>query len=200
MCIFIALPLTEFLYKKLEPKIGRTVKSLSKANDDESKKDDSKHKKPKVGVSRKRMGYWILLLAIFSVITVIINYIGCGLPILDSLIGMLILSIITFVGLFLERTIKLDISNIIYISLIGLVLALPFMPTSDFIVNFLDKVDLISICTVFLAYVGIGIGRDWDDFKKIGWRGIIVTIFVISGTYLCSASLAQLFLVLTNAV
>lgn len=200
MCIFIALPLTEFLYKKLEPKIGRTVKSLSKANDDESKKDDSKHKKPKVGVSRKRMGYWILLLAIFSVITVIINYIGCGLPILDSLIGMLILSIITFVGLFLERTIKLDISNIIYISLIGLVLALPFMPTSDFIVNFVDKVDLISICTVFLAYVGIGIGRDWDDFKKIGWRGIIVTIFVISGTYLCSASLAQLFLVLTNAV
>ena len=201
MCIFIALPLTEFLYKKLEPKIGRNVKSLSKANDDESKDDDSsKHKKPKVGVSRRRMGYWTLLLAIFSAITVVINYIGCDMPIFESLVGMLILSLITFVGLFLERTIKLDISNIIYISLIGLVLALPFMPTSEFIVNFVGKVDLISICTVFLAYVGIGIGREWDDFKKIGWRGIIVTIFVISGTYLCSASLAQFFLVITNSI
>lgn len=201
MCIFIALPLTEFLYKKLEPKIGRNVKSLSKANDDESKDEkSSKHKKPKTGVSRKRLGYWILLLAIFSAITVVINYIGCKMPIVDSLIGMLILSIITFVGLFLERTIKLDISNIIYISFIGLVLALPFMPTFDFIVYYVSKVDLISICTVFLAYVGIGIGRDWEDFKKIGWRGIIVTIFVISGTYLCSASVAQIFLVLTNSI
>ncbi len=199
MCIFLALPLTEYLYKKLEPIIGRNVKKVSKEEDDEEDKS-SKHKKPKTGVSRRRMGYWALLLAIFSGITVIVNYIGCNLPILEALIGMLILSLITFFGLLLERVIKLDISNIIYISIIGLVLALPFMPTSDLIVYYVSKVDLISICTVFLAYVGIGIGRDWDDFKKIGWRGIIVTIFVISGTYLCSASVAQLFLVLTNTI
>ena len=200
MCIFIGLPLTEFLYKKLEPRIGRNVKGVSDKINNEKEEDSSKNKKPKTGVSRRRLGYWILLLAVFSVITVIVNYVGYKAPIVDSLIGMIILSLITILGLFLERTIKLNVSNIIYISLIGLVLALPFMPTASFVSYFVSKVDLISICTVFLAYVGIGIGRDWEDFKKIGWRGIIVTMFVIAGTFLCSAAVAQFFLVLTGSV
>ena len=45
---------------------------------------------------------WILLLVIFSVITVVGNWIGYKHPIFDSLIGMLILSIITLAGLLLE--------------------------------------------------------------------------------------------------
>ena len=108
MCIFIALPLTEYLYKKLEPIIGRNVKKISKEEDTEEDKS-SKHKKPKTGVSRRRMGYWTLLLAIFSGITVIVNYIGCNLPIIEALIGMIILSLITFFGLLLERVVKLQI-------------------------------------------------------------------------------------------
>ena len=78
--------------------------------------------------------------------------------------------------------------------------ALPFMPTASFVNYYVSKVDLISICTVFLAYVGIGIGRDWDDFKKIGWRGIIVAIFVITGTYICSATVADIVLILTGSI
>ena len=40
---------------------------------------------------------WILLLVIFSIITVIGNYIGYKHPIADSLIGMGILSLITLI-------------------------------------------------------------------------------------------------------
>ena len=141
---------------------------------------------------------WILLLVIFSVITVVGNWIGYKHPIFDSLIGMLILSIITLAGLLLERYLPFNVSSIIYISLIGIAVSIPMVPTSPFVVKYVGQVELLSIVTVFLAYVGIGIGKNWDQFKAMGWRGMIVTIFIITGTYLGSALIAHIVLVLSG--
>ena len=112
---------------------------------------------------------WILLLVIFSVITVIGNWIGYKHPIADSLVGMLILSVITLAGLLLERYLPFNISSIIYISLIGIAVSLPMMPTSPFVVKYVGQVELLSIVTVFLAYVGIGIGKTGNSVRL--WVG-----------------------------
>lgn len=141
---------------------------------------------------------WISLLAIFSVITVIGNYVGYHHPIAESLVGMAILSIITLVGLLFERYIPLNISSIVYISMIGLIVSLPIMPTSSFVIYYVSHVELLAIVTVFLAYVGVGMGKNWDQFKTMGWRGAIVTIAVITGTYIGSALIAHIVLVLTG--
>lgn len=141
---------------------------------------------------------WILLLVIFSVITVIGNWVGYKHPISGSLVGMLILSIITLVGLLLERYLPFNISSIIYISVIGIILSLPGFPTSDFVVKYVGQVELLSIVTVFLAYVGIGVGKNWDQFKTMGWRGIVVTVCLITGTYIGSALIAHVVLVLSG--
>ena len=141
---------------------------------------------------------WILLLVIFSVITVIGNWVGYKHPISGSLVGMLILSIITLVGLLLERYLPFNISSIIYISVSGIILSLPGFPTSDFVVKYVGQVELLSIVTVFLAYVGIGVGKNWDQFKTMGWRGIVVTICLITGTYIGSALIAHVVLVLSG--
>ena len=121
---------------------------------------------------------WIFLLLIFSIITVIANYVGYKHPMQDSLVGMGILSLITLVGVWMERKLPLNISSIIYISVIGIVLAFPTMPTSEFVSYYVSKVELMSIVTVFLAYVGIGMGKSWDEFKALGWRAVIITILV----------------------
>ena len=141
---------------------------------------------------------WILLLAIFSVIVVIGNYIGYKHPMADSLVGMAILSLITLVGVWMERELPLNISSIIYISVIGIILAFPSMPTSDAIIYYVSQVELLSIVTVFLAYVGIGMGKSWGEFKAMGPRAIIVTILVIASTYLGSAVVAHVILTLTG--
>ncbi|MBE6489795.1 MAG: hypothetical protein E7Z83_02935 [Methanobrevibacter sp.] len=141
---------------------------------------------------------WILLLAIFSIITAIGNYIGYQHPMADSLIGMAILSIITLVGVWMERELPFNISSIIYISVIGIVLAFPTMPTSAPLLHYVSQVELLSIVTVFLAYVGIGMGKSWDEFKALGWRAIIITILVIASTYLGSAVVAHIILTLTG--
>ena len=141
---------------------------------------------------------WILLLSIFAIITVIGNYIGYKHPIADSLIGMFILSLITLVGVWMERSLPLNISSILYISVIGIVIAFPGMPTSEFVSYYVSQIELLSIVTVFLAYVGIGMGNSWDEFKALGWRAVIITILVIASTYYGSAIVAHVILVLTG--
>ncbi|MBO6123780.1 MAG: hypothetical protein J6P09_08060 [Methanobrevibacter sp.] len=141
---------------------------------------------------------WILLLTIFSVITVIGNYLGYKHPIADSLIGMFILSLITLVGVWMERYLPFNISSILYISVMGIILAFPGMPTSEFVLYYVSQIELLSIVTVFLAYVGIGMGKSWDEFKALGWRAIVITILVIAATYYGAAIVAHIVLVLTG--
>ena len=141
---------------------------------------------------------WIVLLAIFSVITAIGNFLGYHHPIEGSLVGMGILSLITLAGVWLERYVPYDISSILYISIFGIILAFPGMPTSKFILHYVSQVELLSIVTVFLAYVGIGMGKSWDEFKALGWRAIIITILVIAATYYGAAIVAHIVLVLTG--
>ena len=141
---------------------------------------------------------WILLLIIFSVITVIGNFLGYKHPMTDSLIGMAILSLITLVGVWLERYLPLNVSSILYISIMGIVLAFPGMPASDFVLYYVSKIELLSIVTVFLAYVGIGMGKSWDEFKALGWRAIVITVLVIAATYYGAAIVAHIVLVLTG--
>ncbi len=141
---------------------------------------------------------WILLLAIFSVITVIGNYLGYKHPMTDSLVGMGILSLITLVGVWMERYLPLNVSSILYISIIGIILAFPGMPTSKFVLYYVSKVELLAIVTVFLAYVGIGMGKSWDEFKALGWRAVVITVLVIATTYYGAAIVAHIVLVLTG--
>ena len=65
-------------------------------------------------------------------------------------------------------------------------------------VYYVSKIELLSIVTVFLAYVGIGIGKSWDDFKALGLKAVIVTMLVIASTYLGSAVVAHVILLLTG--
>ena len=141
---------------------------------------------------------WILLLIIFSIITVVGNYLGYKHPMYDSLVGMAILSVITLIGVWLEREVPFDISSIIYISVMGIVIAFPGMPTSEFVLHYVSQVELLSIVTVFLAYVGIGMGKSWDEFKALGWRAVVITVLVIAATYYGAAIVAHIVLVLTG--
>ena len=141
---------------------------------------------------------WILLLIIFSIITVIGNYLGYKHPMTDSLVGMGILSLITLIGVWLERYLPFNISSILYISIIGIVVSFPGMPTSDFVLHYVSQVELLSIVTVFLAYVGIGMGKSWDEFKALGWRAVVITVLVIAATYYGAAIVAHIVLVSTG--
>ncbi|MCI5867098.1 MAG: hypothetical protein SOZ23_07045 [Methanosphaera sp.] len=143
---------------------------------------------------------WILILMIFSVMAAIGNVIGYNYPFTTSLIGMLILCFITLIGLMIEKTIGHNIPAIIYISIIGLLISVPWSPIAGSVIYYTSHVDLVSLTTILLAYAGISMGKDLKDFKKIGLRGIIVTFCVIIGTFLGSALIAQVVLSTTGMI
>ena len=113
---------------------------------------------------------------------------------------MLMLCGISLAGLIIERYVPWDIPSILYISLLGLILALPISPVSGTLIYYTSRVELISLTTVLLAYAGISMGKDLGDFKKVGVKGVIVTFFVIFGTYVGSALIAQVVLMFTGMI
>ncbi|MEE0490153.1 MULTISPECIES: hypothetical protein [Methanosphaera] len=143
---------------------------------------------------------WILILIIFSFMSAIGNYIGYHYPFQESLYGMFILCAITLLGLIIEHHISYNIPAIIYISIIGLIVALPWSPISSTIIYYTSKVNIVSLTTILLAYAGIAMGKDLGEFKKVGLKGIIVTFFVILGTYMGSALIAQGVLMYTGMI
>lgn len=144
-----------------------------------------------VNLSIETVLEWIGILVIFSIMSAIGNYVGYQYPLQESIVGMFILCLISLVGLILEKIIPINIPSILYISLLGLILALPISPVSGVIIYYTSRVELISLTTILLAYAGIAMGKDLNEFKKVGLRGILVTFFVILGTYLGSALIAQ---------
>ena len=199
MCIFISLPLAERLYKWLSPILGNGEgKSIDDEYAIEGVKDDKYVASEDMSLCKLKR--WSTFLVIFSFIVTIGNFVGYKTPLGDVFIGMLIISLITILGMALERIVPGNIQSLIFISLIGIILAIPGMPTADFIIHYVSQIELTSIVTAFLGYVGIAIGNDWEEFKKIGWKGIIITLIVISGTYLCSAGIAHITLVATGMV
>ncbi len=112
-----------------------------------------------------------------------------------SLVGMIILTLITLAGYFLSYVVPAKkISAVLWISIIAIFIASPISPVSDFVVKSVDNISINAIITPILAYAGIIIGKDWGAFKKVGARGIIVSIFVIIGTFLISSLLGDFFM------
>ena len=198
MCMFVSLLIAERLYKWLSPILGKGnahIDSDDHIPDAVDEEDDASD-----GLSFGKLKRWGALLFAFSVIVTVGNYIGFQTPLIDTFIGMMIISIVTLTGMALERVSPIHIQSIIFISIIGLIIAIPGMPTADFVAHYVSNVELTTICTAFLGYVGISIGKDWDEFKKIGWRGVIVALIVITGTYLGSATIANITLFVTGMI
>ena len=198
MCIFVSLPLAEKLYKWLSPKLGKGNAHI----DDDGYRPDEVYEDDDVidDLNVGKLKRWGALLFGFSIIVAVGNVVGYHTSFVDSFIAMIIISIITIIGMSLERIIPVHIPSIIFISLIGLFVAIPGVPTADFVAQYVSQVELTTICTAFLGYVGIAIGKDWEEFKRIGWRGVIVALIVITGTYLGSASIANLTLFVTGMI
>ena len=142
------------------------------------------------------------LLLMVSVIIILTNVIGYKMPVKDSIIGVLLLSAISLIGLtiskFMSRFVKLP--SMMYVSLLGLRLACPFSPVKDIVVETTTPVAFLAPATALGAFAGISLGKDLKDFAKMGWKLVLITLFVITGTFIFSALVADIVLKMTGAI
>lgn len=137
-----------------------------------------------------------------SVIIILTNVIGYKMPVKDSIIGVLLLSAISLIGLtiskFMSRFVKLP--SMMYVSLLGLLLACPVSPVKDIVVGTTTPVAFLAPATALGAFAGISLGKDLKDFAKMGWKLVLITLFVITGTFIFSALVADVVLKMTGAI
>ena len=142
------------------------------------------------------------LLLMVSVVIILTNVIGYKMPVGDSSSGVLLLSAISLVGLtisnFMSRFVKLP--SMIYVSLLGLLLACPVSPVKDIIVETTTPVAFLAPATALGVFAGISLGKDLKEFAKMGWKLVLITLFVITGTFIFSALVADVVLKMTGAI
>ena len=142
------------------------------------------------------------LLCMVSVIRILTNVIGYEMPLLDSIQGILVLCAIALFGLTLSKFMSrfIHLPSMMYVSLTGLLLACPISPVKETIIQVTSQVAFMAPATALGAFAGISLGKDLKDFAKMGWKLVVITLFVITGTFIFSAIVADLVLRATGAI
>lgn len=142
----------------------------------------------------KNITEWTLVLSIFGIAAALGNWFGYDVLPWVAIPGLVILILVSIIGLVMEKVIPGNIPAVGYIGLIGILISLPMMPGSDFVVEWTSKVSILALATPILAYAGISIGSNWADFRKLGFRSVVVAMMVFLGTFLGSALIAEIIL------
>ncbi|WP_299257938.1 DUF3100 domain-containing protein [uncultured Kushneria sp.] len=185
--LFIALPVAEWLYKRLSPKRQATA-SINPADAD-SATEAAAELRPEQQIGRTAM-----MLAAVCVVGWITNVISAG-TLWGALPGMIILYVMSLIGLLITRAMPFYLPAIAWISLVSIVMTLPFFPGNAWLVAQLSQVNFLAIVTPVLAYAGFVLSKqEFSMFRRTGWKLVLVSLLVFTGTYLGSAVVAQILL------
>ncbi|RST58568.1 hypothetical protein D5F11_017180 [Siminovitchia terrae] len=132
------------------------------------------------------------ILSLIGVIAIIGNWVGYKVNPIEALPGIMLIVIITIIGLSLTSFLPIKIPAVVWISLIALIATTPIFPGNGWIVEQTSKINFMAIATPILAYAGLSLGKDIDAFKKLGWRIVIVSLVVYTGTFLFASIFAEI--------
>ena len=147
-----------------------------------------------------KLSDWLFLLCLAAGVTILSNYVGYKVPVIESIPGVLILSGIALSGYLLSKIIPWNLPFIMYVSLMGLLLASPWSPVSAPVIQYTSKVAFLAPASAVGILAGIGMGKDFKEFRRQGWKMVVVGILVITGTYVGSVVIAHFVLKMTGAV
>lgn len=147
-----------------------------------------------------RIKEWIFVLAITGLGMMTANFIGFDVAFLESLPGVLVLLGIALCAAGLSAVIPLKLPTVAYCSILGLLCACPISPISTFVIESAGKINFTAPLTMVGAFAGMSISNQLKTFLKQGWKLIVITILVMTGTFFGSLCIAQVVLRLTNAI
>lgn len=139
---------------------------------------------------------WLFLLPLVGVGILLANWVGYGVAAVNALPGVLIMLGIAFVAVVCTRIIPLKLPVVAYCSL----LASPISPVSAYVIHAVDQVNFAAPLTIVGAFAGISVGMEIKRFIKQGWQMVLISLLVMTATFVGSACVAQLALKLTGNI
>ena len=129
---------------------------------------------------------------IIGIIAIIGNWIGYDVSPIDALPGICIIVLITITGFILDKIIPLKIPVVIWVSVVALFVSSSIFPGNTYVVEETGKINFMALATPILAYAGLSFGKDLKEFKKLGWRIVVVSLVVYTGTFLLATLFAEI--------
>ena len=93
-----------------------------------------------------------------------------------------------------------QLRTMLNVSMTGLLLACTISPVKDAVIQITSQIQFMAPATALGAFAGISLGKDLKDFAKLGWKMVIITLLVITGTFIFSALVADVVLRITGAI
>ncbi|MDX1464645.1 MAG: DUF3100 domain-containing protein [Halomonas sp.] len=192
LSLFIALPLAEKLYGLLSGK--RRVHAVGAQVTGAPSVDDTSNGAPQEERPERDLPKTALAMAAACAVGWVANTVN-GTDLLTALPGMLILYAMTMIGLVITRFAPFYLPGVAWVSLVSIVMTLPWFPGNAWLTEQLAAVNFLAIVTPVLAYAGLALTpRELGMFRQAGWKLVIIAMLVFTGTFLASALIADLLL------
>lgn len=194
--LFIALPVTEKFFDLLTSKRRAAQLATEAAVDPAIAAAEQKLAQQALKEARpeQNMAQTAVVMAVVCVVAWLSNIIN-GAPLIDALPGMIILYVMSMIGLVVTRLMPFYLPGVAWVSLVSILATLPWFPGNEWMVAKLASVNFLAIVTPVLAYAGLALSnREFTMFRKTGWKLVIISLLVFTGTFLGSAIIAQFFL------
>jgi len=140
------------------------------------------------------MNNYVKMIIISAMLVLIGQWVGKGINPIEALPGIIIISIVVVLGLFLKHIIPFNFPAFAWVTLLALVFSLPSTPGSDMFMAYTNKVDFLATTTPILAFAGVSVGNKIDLLKKLSWKLVIIAMIVFTSTFFGSALVSQLVL------
>lgn len=143
----------------------------------------------------KKSSYQLLVMSVIGVIILIGQRISVGTSIVTALPGMVMLILAAMAAMIIKDLFPKSIFPVFgFATIIGLLLSMPYSPTSEVFLTNTNNINFMAITTPLLAFAGISVGNKIEALKEMSWKIVIISLIVFTTIFFACASIAHIVL------
>ncbi|HBG4905805.1 TPA: hypothetical protein KQF21_002050 [Clostridioides difficile] len=143
----------------------------------------------------KKSSYQLLVMSVIGVIILIGQRISVGTSIVTALPGMVMLILAAMAAMIIKDLFPKSIFPAFgFATIIGLLLSMPYSPTSEVFLTNTNNINFMAITTPLLAFAGISVGNKIEALKEMSWKIVIISLIVFKTIFFACASIAHIVL------
>lgn len=152
-------------------------------------------------INMERMKRNTLLLIISGILVMITQRVGLGTPMIDTVPGIILIILVALVALVIREMFPKSVFPAFgWVTILGFILSIPQNPMSAKFMEYVGKVDFISITTPLLTFAGISVGNKIDELKRMSWKIVLISVVVFITIFFACALIAQTVLRITGDI
>ncbi|MEE8032701.1 hypothetical protein V3Q17_14655 [Clostridioides difficile] len=143
----------------------------------------------------KKSSYQLLVMSVIGVIILIGQRISVGTSIVTALPGMVMLILAAMAAMIIKDLFPKSIFPAFgFATINGLLLSMPYSPTSEVFLTNTNNINFMAITTPLLAFAGISVGNKIEALKEMSWKIVIISLIVFTTIFFACASIAHIVL------